>query len=139
MPITVRWFDDEKQLIYQEYQGSLTIEALKVTANESHELAITVSHPVDILMQFKESNLADFRRVMEISAYIESKVPPNQRFVYMINTPSPIKTIVTVVRRFTPRAGGNTSFVDTLEEALLLREQQLKQIAQGEQPLMRLL
>jgi hypothetical protein len=136
MTATVKWFDDKKNLIHQHYQGIITMEDFKMMAEKSHALAISVTHAVDILMEFEDANLADFRRMVEIS-YVESTVPSNQRFVYAINIPTALKAVSKMLRNFAPNALGSVSFVDTLEEALLLREQHLQQLAEGKQPLMR--
>ena len=42
MPVTIRWFDDTKSIVFWEFEGHWTLEELHTIYNESHDMCLTV-------------------------------------------------------------------------------------------------
>lgn len=70
MPITIEWDDSEKTIIRYTYQGKWTWEENDQISAQSVAFAKEVDHPLDVIIDFRNSHLLPERALSRFRDYL---------------------------------------------------------------------
>jgi hypothetical protein len=117
MAYRIRWDNDEKTVILQEYLENATKDDLYLMAKESAKMLATVEHRVHLIIDERNIHLtlnnADMR-------YLEKNVPPNQGYVIVIPPKGALmvkKVTKNIGDKLAPKSFNETIFLESMEEA----------------------
>lgn len=123
MAIDIQWDNEEKTIVRQTYGEVVTPEEYYQMVKQSAELLNSVNHPVDLIVDLRKLKFT-LRGMTTMTQYANKMVPANQRIVVAVGLPATIKQIINLLMRIAPRAAKNTYYVDTIEEAYRILEEQ---------------
>ena len=119
MGIKILWEDRDKTVMRQVYEGRWSVDDFRQVISTTHKLLNGLPHTVDIIM---DATLSDGTpsNILAAMRYAEQQVAPNQGRVVVIGADLFMQEMLAVAKRIAPRATGNTTLVDTLEDARVL-------------------
>lgn len=117
MPITLEWYDEDKTILREIYAGNWTVEEHINASNEIYEQIEVVSHPVDVLLDFRQQSRSPAHPISAIR-HRERKRNPNQRMTIAISADSFFQALRPVIAVAAPNIGSQLHYVDTVDEAL---------------------
>lgn len=117
MVYDIFWYDDEKTILCQRFQQSLTTTDIKEAANMSAAMLATVPHAVDIIIEVDDPPLL-LKDLLETTQHLNRIVPPNQRLVIVIGAGHLLRSMIAIWGKIAPKATEKIHFMDTLDDAL---------------------
>jgi hypothetical protein len=123
MPYHVVWNDASQTIVRQTYEGRISRHDFENMVCESRCLLNSVSHIVDVIIEWQgDRHLINDFSIIHAAMFAETRVPSNQRFVFVVNAPTAYRILATVLQKAAPRAVGSLYFVDTLDAVYRLRD-----------------
>jgi hypothetical protein len=119
----IRWYNEDKTVVFQKYTVGATKDDLYQLAQKSAEMLATVRHTVHLII---DEQLAGLVPTPSDMAYLESLLPPNQGAVAVIIQPSRIGykgMVQNIGKVWGPNAFAQGYFVQSLEEARAFLEE----------------
>ena len=121
MPYSIAWNDD-RTVVHQIYEGEISRGDFESMVFDSRGMLDSVLHPVDLMIEWRgERHVMQDLSMLYGAMFAERRVPPNQRFVFAINTPPAFRVIAQALKRAAPRTMGQLYFAQTVEQAYQLR------------------
>jgi hypothetical protein len=131
MPVELMWDDEAHTILIQKYTGELIPEEFQKTVDQSRQMLLSVSHPVDLIIDAREVE-NKISTVMNSAKYADDNVPLNQRYLMVVGANLVIRSLVNTAAKFAPKATRNIFFVNTVSEArhklMEYRETHLKEM-----------
>ncbi len=124
MPIDIRWYNDEKTLLYMQYQGQWTLDEFHQMLDTSQELTYT-SPPFVAIGDFTDSSMLP-SGMLSTGRRVEQTTVPHRLMLIMIQPNNLLLMLMKVVSKIYPKAFDNAVIVGTLEEALEKAQERLK-------------
>lgn len=122
MPYNIFWTDETKTIVQQIYDGPLSRCDFESMICASQDMLETVSHPVDVIIEWSgERTVVHDMTLVYAALFAEKRVPSNQRYVFLVNVPPIVKTLIHLLRQAAPRATASTYFLDSVAGAYCLR------------------
>jgi hypothetical protein len=116
MPVELMWDDEAHTILIQKYTGELIPEEFQKTVDQSRQMLLSVSHPVDLIIDAREVE-NKISTVMNSAKYADDNVPQNQRYLVVVGANLVIRSLVNAASKFAPKATKNIFFVNTVSEA----------------------
>lgn len=133
MAIEIQWYNTEKNLMVQYYVGSWKIQDLYASVDTAYEMMASVSHPVDVIIDYQDSDQSISNLVtsstLSLLSYVDRYTHKNSRLLVMVGASAMLRTVLKV-KILRPRVVDDAQFVDTFEEALTLINAQRPQTEQ---------
>ncbi len=125
MPITVVWDDDDHSIVRYVYDGAWTWLDLRAAADQAVAMSRSVPHRVDILADLRRSGPLPVRNAIPVLKYMAEVSPPNMLIgiFVVVSGGIHVQALGNIFRRVHPSIGVRNFFVNTLEEAYALIEQ----------------
>jgi|SRR3954471_21559800 hypothetical protein len=124
MGYLIRWDNEEKTVVFQQYTGKPIKDDLYHLAEESAQMLKSVSHPVHLIIDERTIKLTLSSSDIK---FLEKNVPPNQGAVVMVVSKSDLnykKVIQNMGKKQAPKTFAQPRFALTIEEAReILKEQ----------------
>jgi hypothetical protein len=117
MAHTIRWYNEDKTVVLQQYDNDVTKDDLYQLALESAKMLAEHDHTVHLIIDERNSNIVFTSADM---AFLEKKVPGNQGVVVLVVRPETLsyKNLVQGMgKRIAPNAFDKTYYAETPEEA----------------------
>ena len=116
MGIELTWDNEEKTILCHAYKGAWTVRDLYGAIDESRRLLLEVGHPVDLIIDMRESGNPP-PGLMPAYRYADKKVPENQRLVVMVEVGKVMLAFNSMIGEVAPLTARNRYTVNTMEEA----------------------
>jgi hypothetical protein len=122
MPITIRWFDDTKQIVLWEFKGQWTLDELHTIYTESHDMCMTVpENTVNALVDMTRSPNGIPSSIFSTLTARRRTEAPNFDMVVIVSNSTLIKVFVNVMDRM-PSLHDHFRLVLTREDGLAFIE-----------------
>jgi len=112
----VTWANAEQDIVLQYYHDCFTLDDYFQVVEQSAALLNSVNCAVDLIIMLPDKGEYNLKTAVRANE-VEQKVPPNQRFVVVVNAPAAIKLLIDAARVVAPRATANLHHVNTLTQA----------------------
>jgi len=113
----IRWDNEEKTVVFQQYTEDATKDDLYHLAKKSNEMLATVEHTVHLIIDERNIDLILTTPDMK---YLDKMTPDNQGAVIMV-VPKPKMNYKRLVNnmgvKFAPNAFAEPYFAETIEQA----------------------
>lgn len=117
MPVQVRWYDEEKRILYYDFQGIWTWDEYFMALAEGRPLMRAVDHQVCILNDMRKATHIPSGFMARTQTVISSR-PDNTGRVVFIATQTFFSNLLDTIRRVLPDFGANYFYEDSEEKAL---------------------
>ena len=116
MPITLRWNDNDKSVIIQEFVGKWSLdeyyESLNLLLGEVREQP----HPVHMVADLRKSSALP-PGILSVRSFLEKSMLENQGLIVIIGGNALLMTFIDIIRPFAPHFVKSVSFAKSLEAA----------------------
>ena len=119
MSIQVVWDNDEKTIIRYTYQGQWTWDELAAVLEEAYALLDTVDHPVDFIIDLRQSVLLP-KDALRHGERVAQAVHPNEGRSVVVGANMLVSRLADVFYKIYRRTSKQFRFVATLDEAYAL-------------------
>jgi len=119
MPISIRWYDDTKTIVFWEFEGQWTLDELHTIYTESHNLCLTVpENSVIALLDMTRSaaNSVPSNIFSALTARRRTQAP-NFDMVVVVSSSAFIKVFVNILNQM-PALHEHFALFSTFEDAL---------------------
>jgi len=116
MGIKILWEDRSKTVMRQVYEGRWTVDDYRNAVDTTRKLLNGLGHTVHIIVDVTASARTP-SNLLSVMRYVETQVAPNQGMVVVVGADAYTQSILSIAKRIAPRATGNTSIVNSLEDA----------------------
>ncbi len=116
MPISTRWYDVEKRVITQIYEGSWTWEELNRESTLMHQMAKSVDYNVVLISDMTNTSFMPKGNVLSQGKSVIKKLPDNVTHVVIVIQSRLIEVFTTMVLDMMPGFRKRIKFVKTMEE-----------------------
>ena len=120
MNVNIQWKDEQRTILYQDFNGPWTVEDYYRTVDHTFALMNQVDHPVDIIADFS-ANTAAFCHLLAAAGKDEAgqqaRVHRNQRSIVVVGGGTYMRSLMNMGRRVAPHLMRNLFQADTLYEA----------------------
>lgn len=122
MGISIEWYDDDKTIILQTYDGNWTWNEFKeILVVQVPAMMGEVSHPVSIFADFTKSDVPSMAGAMSNAKNVLDTFPDNWGFLFIIGGNSIINLLAnTDSNLFRNSSGGKIRTAKTIDEAYQL-------------------
>ncbi len=121
MPYSISWAEDQT-LVHQVYIDEISRQDFEAMVCNSRRMLISVPHAADIMIEWQgRRHVMNDLSMLYSAIFSEKRVPPNQRFVFLVNMPAASRVIMQAMQRAAPRSAGSLYFVETVEQVHKLR------------------
>jgi hypothetical protein len=121
MPITLSWFNPEKTILYEQLQGTITLQEYYMMVDEAAALLQERPYPVHILADMSALNQKTLPTNLLLAAkYADKRLPANQGIVVYVRPGSFINSMIQVARRAGLQATRHLYTAQSLDEAVQL-------------------
>jgi hypothetical protein len=117
MPVQVRWYDEDKRILYYEFQGVWTWDEYFDVLAEGRRMMRSVNHTVCILKDLTRATHVPGNFMIKAQTVIESR-PDNTGRVVFISTQTFFLNLMDTMRRVVPGFSELYYYEDTEELAL---------------------
>lgn len=124
MPIDIRWYNEDKTILYIHYQGQWTLEDFHKMLDASHELTYA-SAPFVAVGDFTNSSMLP-SGLLSTGRRVEQTTPSHRLMLILIQPNSLLLMLMKVVAKIYPKAFDQAVIVSTLEEALEKAQERLQ-------------
>ncbi len=126
MAIELRWDDEAKLIIRENYQGHWTWDDFFAMSTEVATMMKSVDHRVDILANMKDGIMPMSGASMSFSKKALAALPPNWGIMVIVTNPF-IRALASIFKKFDSQLGSKMFTVDTVENAYqLIAEERAK-------------
>lgn len=117
MPVKTVWDNDAKTIVRNIYSGNVTVDDYYIATDEFVELAVTVDHQVNSIMD-RTNIVTAPATVLQALRYADKKIPEGKLGMSVIvNSSTFSKVMVNIGKRFAPNLAKTVFFADTVEDA----------------------
>lgn len=128
MSVLVDWFNSEKTIILQTFEGKWTWEEFNKACATAAELMRTVEHEVHLVSDFIPSISMPVGGAIRHAQNVTSQYPSNWGLLVVISDKKFIEMLVNSFRRiFSRGVGGKTYHAETFDEAKTIISQYEKE------------
>jgi len=121
------WDNTERTIIRVIFDGVWSAEDIYRMINKGVSMLESVDHPVDSIFDFSHSTFSP-KNLLSTAEKMESDLNNNHRLAILIKANVYIKSMLKVARVFAPQALANLHFVNSLDEAYAIIDQQADHI-----------
>lgn len=119
MPIHTRWFNDDRTILLETFQGSWSVADYQAMVDQAAAMLATVPHTVHIIVDATTSGRVPVNIISGIT-YAMKRVPANQGITVFVHVDVFINALIGLATRLNPRLGATLFSADTLDDALAL-------------------
>lgn len=109
-----------RTIIYWTFEGLWDWGEFSAADEKAYQMALSVDHQVDSLVDFTRSNHLPMSGAMTYFMRSVRRNPPNRGTVVVFAANSVIRAIANVLKRLNPAFAENYVFADNLEDAYML-------------------
>lgn len=117
MSVHASWYTDDQTIIHIQFMGKWQWADFHTAFNQSRSLVSQVDHPVDILMDFTQSEHIPNGAIGEVRRAAHD-VHPNRRFVMVVGVSKMLDMLFRIVKQIYPSATQKMNTADSIELAL---------------------
>lgn len=121
MPVEVRWFNEEKTILLNQFHGNATVTDYYQSVEDNLKLVNSIEHTFDLIMDLSDAKV-DARGMLPALVSANDRVPSHQRHVIVVGTSMYYQVLGNIARSLAPKATTSLHMAKTLEEALNLVE-----------------
>ncbi len=122
MPIEVNWDDEAHTRLRYDFVGEWSWTEFRSAIQQAYDLIGTVSHPVDTIANFKNSNNLPGGAMSQVKRGL-TEGPPNVADLYVANGSAFINTMANVLARVYSDLASRVFITKTLEDARAMSEE----------------
>ena len=122
MAIELRWDDQAKTIIREDYRGQWTWDNFFAMSAQANDMMKSVPHTVDIIANMKDGMMPMSGASMSFTKKVLEALPPNWGIMIIV-TNAFIRVLASVFVQFDKRLGAKVLTADSLEHAYLLLEE----------------
>lgn len=125
MPIRTEWYNAEKTILLEAFEGEWTVEDYRHLIDEAHQRLSTVQHTVHIIVDGTR-NCARLPSNMLRSglSYAVHNLPANQGITVFVSIDTITEMLIGIARNINPRLHRTLFSTDSLAKALALVAEQ---------------
>jgi len=116
MPITIRWDDDDPNVLWQVFEGQWTVEDYIQSVDEITQAIKAHPETIDLIGDMTRSGSPP-AKLLSVAGHLDRTTPDNRGTVVIVGSGLFIKTLLRVVENLTPRFSKNLYTADTVDEA----------------------
>lgn len=123
MPVTAKWFNEERTIILQSYTGKWTWDEWDVCNDQVHAMMDSVAHTVHTIIDLSQSGPlppGSFTSCLSDLPRIPSATHPNSGYLVFIGTTFAHEALTDVISVFFEEVGRRFLFTDTFEDVDVL-------------------
>jgi hypothetical protein len=119
MPIHTEWYNDEKTILLETFEGIWTVEDYRRLIDEAGQLLSTVDHTVHIIVDgtHNDSHLPT-NMLRGGLAYAVRNIPPNQGITVFVSVDSVSEMLLGIARNVNPKLHRTLFSTDSLGKAV---------------------
>ncbi len=117
MTITVNWFDEEKKIIYWDFDKSWIWDEFNDAVSQSDEMSKNCDYPVDLILDFTRSTYRFTLNPSQIHHGM-SVATAQGGIVVLVSSKRAVQTLVTIFARVYPKLGKHMHVVSTLPDSV---------------------
>jgi hypothetical protein len=119
MPVSMRWYNDEQDIVVQQYTGDYGVYEYFGALDELNAMIVSRPVRVDVILDMTEGTLRP-TGVMEAIRRASSMLPPGDRVYVVVGAPSSLVTMLRLSQTMLPLALRFLRMARSLEEAVAL-------------------
>jgi hypothetical protein len=120
MPIIVEWANPERTVLLYRVVQQWTWDDFHAANQQSHDLLVSVEHPVDLICDFSTSQTIPPRVLSNIGRALRQKHPTNVRQIVAVGITGLLRNLSDVLRTLYPHATANVIDAHTIDHAFRL-------------------
>ena len=120
MPISTKWYDEKKQVIFQKYEGAWTWEELDRESVLKFTIAQSVLSNVVLFSDMSQANLLPRGNLLSNGLSIFTHLPNNITEIIVVVQSPTIKRLTKITIEMVPYWRKRVHFADTFAEGQLL-------------------
>ncbi|MEO8607692.1 MAG: hypothetical protein ABI690_07430 [Chloroflexota bacterium] len=120
MPITVEWANAERTVLLYRVTEHWTWDDFHSANQTTHDLLVSIDHPVDLICDFSTSQTIPPRVLSNIGRALRQKRPGNVRQIVVVGVTGLLRNLADVLRTLYPNATANIIDAHTIEHAFRL-------------------
>lgn len=117
MPISVRWNEDEKRILIQEFVGKWSLDEYYESAQIVVDEVKSQNHTVHVIGDLRRSASIP-PGILSARSFLERTTPDNRGLIVIIGANSLLMMLIDIVRPVAPRFVNNLFFASSMEAAL---------------------
>lgn len=117
MPINNHWYDEAQTILKVDYDGRWTWDEFFAAADKGRELAKSVSHRVDYILDMQKGSVPNGGSTLTNSRTVMARRAPNSGIFVILTNPF-VKIMLNVFKNFDREHGSIMYAAATLDEAL---------------------
>jgi hypothetical protein len=119
MPVTNNWYDDAQTILKVDYDGRWTWDEFFAGADKGRELAKSVGHRVDYILDMRKGNVPNGGSTLTNSRTVMARRAPNSGIFVILTNPF-VKIMLNVFKNFDREHGAIMYAAGNVEEALAI-------------------
>ncbi len=116
MPISVRWNEDDKRIVIQEFVGRWSLDEYYESAQIVVDEVKSQSHIVHVIGDLRKSSSVP-PGLLGASSFLERTTPANRGLIVVVGANTLLMMLIDIVRPVAPRFVNNLFFSSSLEGA----------------------
>lgn len=116
MPVVVRWYDDQQDIIYMHFPPQWTWDDLLATYPLTRDMLDSAEHTIFFIVDLRDAPLLP-RGAFDIARMYNDSWHPNAGHAVLVGNLSILRGFVGVLRRLGLKVASMIEFADTPEEA----------------------
>ena len=117
MPISNKWYDSEKRILDQHFEGDWRWEEVNGAAEEAHAMAASVQHEIVMICDMSQTTSLPKGNVLSPARSNLSQVPENITQIIFVIQSRLIEVFASLVFEMMPRWKQRARIVKSREEA----------------------
>lgn len=119
MTIHIAWYDDQQTIVLQTFDGEFSLDELSKVAVESASMIRSVSHTVDLIVDFRKVNFKN-ANLLGAMRTVDRKTPDNQGCVVLVGVNPYLRRMMGMAKMVAPRSSANLQTAQDTDEAVSL-------------------
>ena len=120
MPIIVEWANAERTVLLYRVMEQWTWDDFHAANQVTHDLFVSVDHPVDLICDFSTSQTIPPRVLSNIGRALRQKRPSNIHQIVAVGITGLLRNLADVLRTLYPNATANVVDAHTIDHAYRL-------------------
>lgn len=118
MPISIRWYDETRTIVFWEFEGAWTIDELHTIYTTSHNMCTTVlDHKVTALLDMTRTANSIPANIFSALTNRRRTQAPNFDMIVIVSTSNLIKVFINIMVKM-PALRDQFALYETFDEAL---------------------
>lgn len=126
MPVRAEWANAEKTILLEIIEGEWTLTDVFALVEMANKMVAGVTQKVDIIADLTNAHFSKANLLSALGSIQRSQSSTNVGKVIAVKANNYLKAITNVASKLSPKAVGNIMFVETLDQAYALLNENVK-------------